>query len=800
RSGHIWQSQRYSICSRRRGSTSTSGYSGGVGGQAAEQIIAGVVLSERLAITMYGAIHRAQFNGQRNLRGLIVDPKFLEDTAFRNTVMNTALVESVAALEHANVVPTFTVESGGPDVVVVTRGVGRYVTVQDLITASRARAKGGGKLSIPVAALIGKSVIEALAAAHQAGVIHGAVHPRSVLIDEDGGVRVGDFVVGRALTTAVAQGADSALWRGLAGYIAPELVVGEDPTPGADVYAVGAMLFTMLSGEVPPGTLRVTPAVERLVQRALDTDPKRRYRTATDLLENLIEAMEDDRWELADKAELIREAGLSAADENIDDATEDLLAALGSSAMQVTPTRPSMDLRAEQAVSRQSYPGTGSGPSALLKLGSPQTGGRLDALLADLGGPDHTHVTNIDDEPYRRDPISELIALDPRKREAIVSSSRVPSLDDPDDATPLPPPHPDHDTGRRIGRASSTGPRAVSTDEAAALAAIGDLDEGARRMSGIGDQAAIAAMKLEEAAARAERAAVKLETGGQRKVEVRRAPPIADPLPEIDAPSMRVKSRMGGMLGVIVILIAIGAVYMIYKQFTKQDELDVAAKQQQEATKADHDQKTRKAIEDLPDPGSIRVTSNPPEAGVWLKIGRTPVDSIPLSSAMMHELRLEGVDGYDPVDTQVVATHWTGEKNHKKATLTVVLKPAAKDKAGTPEPVKLPVMPPKPPDATGFTPGRGTIHVESTPSGAEVWMYIGMTNNVELSGIRAGLPYELRVLADGYLPGYISVTGDEWRDGGDPNVPIDRANKKATLDKNVDLVADPSKKAKKKAK
>lgn len=753
-----------------------------VGGQAAEQIIAGVVLSERLAVTMYGAIHRAQFNGQRNLRGLIVDPKFLEDTAFRNTVMDATLIESVAALEHPHVVPTFTVESGGPDVVVVTRGVGRYVTVQDLITASRARAKGGGKLSIPVAGLIGRSVIEALAAAHQAGVIHGAVHPRSVLIDEDGGVRVGDFVVGRALTTAVAQGADSALWRGLAGYIAPELVVGEEPTPGADVYAVGAMLFTMLSGEVPPGTLRVTPAVERLVQRALDTDPKRRYKTATDLLENLIEAMEDDRWELADKTELIREAGLSAADQNIDDATEDLLASLGSSAMQVTPTRPSMDLRAEQAVSRQSSPGM------------PQTGGRLDALLADLGGPDHTNVTQIDDEPYRRDPISELIALDPRKREAIVSTTRVPSLDDPDDATPLPPPtpHADYDTGRRNSRAASTGARASSADEAAALAAIGDLDEGARRMSGIGDQAAIAAMKLEEAAARAERAAVKLETGGQKKVEPRRAPPIADPLPEIDAPSMRVKSRMGGVLGVIVVLLALGAGYMIYKQFTKQEDLDAAAKQQKAADQAEHDRKEREAIEGLPDPGSIRVTSNPPQAGVWLKIGRTPVDSIPLSSAQMHELRIEGVDGYDPVDTQVVASHWTGDKTKKKASITVVLKPAAKDKTGKATPVKLPVMPPKPPDATGFTPGRGPIHVDSTPPGAEVWMFIGMTNNVELSGIRAGMPYELRVLADGYLPGYISVTADEWRDGGDPNAPIDSAKKKATLDKNVDLVADPN--------
>src|SRR5690349_15367476 len=235
-------------------------------GQAAEQIIAGVVLSERLAVTMYGAIHRAQFGGQRNLRGLVVDPKMLEEDAFRISLTDAKNIAAITKLEHPNIVPTVTVESGGPDVVIVTRGGGRYVTVQDLIASSKARSKQGGKLSIPIAALIGKSVIEALAAAHKAGLIHGAVHPRSVLIDEDGGVRLTDFIVGRALTTAVAQGADSSLWRGLAGYLAPELVVGEEPSPACDVFAAGPMLFTMLSGEVPPGTLHVSPAVERLVQ------------------------------------------------------------------------------------------------------------------------------------------------------------------------------------------------------------------------------------------------------------------------------------------------------------------------------------------------------------------------------------------------------------------------------------------------------------------------------------------------------------------------------------------------------
>src|SRR5262249_47498390 len=145
------------------------------------------------------------------------------------------------------------------------------------------------------------------------------------------------------------------------------------------------------------------------------------------------------------------------------------------------------------------------------------------------------------------------------------------------------------------------------------------------------------------------------------------------------------------------------------------------------------------------------------------------------------------------IDTQVVASHWSGVKNNRKASITVALKAIGKDpKTGKPAPVKLPVMPPKPPDATGFVPGRGAIEIISTPPGAEVWMYIGMTNNVELNGIQAGVAYELRVLADGYLPGFVTVTADEWRDGGDPNIPIDRAKKKGVIEKSLDLVADPN--------
>ncbi|MGN6110714.1 MAG: protein kinase domain-containing protein, partial [Kofleriaceae bacterium] len=566
-----------------------------MGGQAAEQIIAGVVLSERLAVTMYGAIHRAQWNGQRNMRGLVVDPKLLAVPAFR-LAMDEASAIASASLDHPNVVPTIAVETNGPDVVVVTRGVGRYVSVQDLMTMARASRVAGGKLPLPVAAAIGKTVVEALAAAHRAKLVHGAVHPRSVLIDEDGGVCLGDFVVGRALTTAVAQGADSSLWRGLAGFLAPELAVGEDPSPATDVFAAGALLFTMLSGEIPPGTLHVTPAVERLVQRALDTDLVRRYKNAGDLLENLLEAFEDDRWEVADRGEVIRAAGLSHADDNIDDATEDLLASLGSmpGAVQVTPIRPSVDIRAEAAAARH-HTSTAQN--------------RLDALLADLD--DSREHTAVDDaRAFKRDPISELIHMDPRRDEAIAppprpARSRVPSLDDPDDDeadaehTPLPPPMRESDTDLvRGGRPGERAERSATYDEAAAMDALSGLDEPVRRVSSAADQAAQAAERLEQAARRAEAAAARVETRENKPLVApspRAAAPLVDPVPDLgalDAPAPRLRSRM---FGVVLLLLVGGAGAGFYYLYQRQQASNEEGARTQAQLREEAEQKTQLA-------------------------------------------------------------------------------------------------------------------------------------------------------------------------------------------------------------
>jgi serine/threonine protein kinase len=738
-------------------------------GQAAEQIIAGVVLSERLAVTMYGAIHRAQFGGQRNLRGLIVDPKMLAEDAFRIALTDARNIAKLTTLEHPNIVPTMTVESGGPDVVIVTRGVGRYVTVQDLIASAKARSKSGGKLAMPVAAAIGKAVIEALAVAHRAGVIHGAVHPRSVLIGEDGTVLLGDFLAGLALTTAVAQGADSSLWRGLTGYIAPELVVGEDPTPGVDVFAVGAMLFTMLSGEVPPGSLRATPAVERLVQRALDTDAARRYRTASDMLENLLEAIEDDRWELAERGELIKEAGLSATDENIDDATEDLLASLGKSTVQITSSRKDTD----SVGAMHTVPNT--------------TQNRLDALLSDLGD-DTSGLTQVDDVPRgdkRRDPISDVIRSDRRP------IARVPSLDDPDDeSTPLPAPMRDSQAEMTAaeplasGRRRSSPGRAGSGDEAAALAAISDLEDPAKRMTTAAEQAAAAAAKLEAAAHRATRAAARAESEEQLRRSAPRVAPIVDPIRDVEMPAPKLRSPLrSGIAGLLVLGVVGAAGYVVYSKFQADKEREAQAKLDREKQLQDKDEIERKLRAAQADSGAIEITST--GAGIWLRLGRTPLDTpVKLSAMQAHDLVLLRA-GNEVTEAQVNGTHWTGAKEALKAKLGVALKPSKSKEAP-----QLPLQPTTPVLGSTGVVGSGPVHIESTPSDAEVWLFIG-ANQARFNELWAGRDYELAVVKPGFKTQHVSFKAEDWRDGGDPNIPIDVAKKKPVLTKSVELEEDP---------
>ena len=144
-----------------------------------------------------------------------------------------------ARLAHPNVVRVFDVgeEDGRPFIAM------EYVEGETLAALVARR----GPLPAAEAASLGMQMCAGLAAAHSAGLVHRDVKPQNLLLGTDGLLKLGDFgiAVGHDGTRLTLAGTVL----GTAGYLAPEQARGEQVTAAADIYAVGAVLYELLTGE-----------------------------------------------------------------------------------------------------------------------------------------------------------------------------------------------------------------------------------------------------------------------------------------------------------------------------------------------------------------------------------------------------------------------------------------------------------------------------------------------------------------------------------------------------------------------
>ncbi|UYO95936.1 Stk1 family PASTA domain-containing Ser/Thr kinase [Microbacterium sp. M28] len=115
------------------------------------------------------------------------------------------------------------------------------ITLRELMREQR-------RLTIPQTITIMDAVLAGLAAAHRAGIVHRDVKPENVLLAEDGRIKIGDFGLARATTANTATGAQLL---GTIAYLAPELVTRGTADARSDIYALGIMLYEMLTGEQP---------------------------------------------------------------------------------------------------------------------------------------------------------------------------------------------------------------------------------------------------------------------------------------------------------------------------------------------------------------------------------------------------------------------------------------------------------------------------------------------------------------------------------------------------------------------
>ena len=420
------------------------------------------------------------------------------------------------------------------------------------------------------------------------------------------------------------------------------------------------------------------------------------------------------------------------------------------------------------------------------QIGTGDTGS-LDALIADLDEVSDPEVTHTEVDPsgeHSGESISQLFdfstgdtgptrvegtrprvkhADDPSFGPSYTAGGPTYSTDERSDPTPLPAPRPDETVtrsgadilaGRGVGLEPlgklAPPPMGKATAEAKALAAIADLDD------------------------------------EPPAPPPRKRMPAPEIVPDVSADLARPRR---GWVWALLALAGVGAMAWVIS--TQTDLLNAAARER-EAARERAAAETARLTDELPDPGAIVVESSPDGAGVWLLLGRAPMTSLALPTGMVHQLRAE-LDGHKPVDLIVGGDAWTdaaaGDPDARAAARVAPLKISLV--AGAPA-RPLPALPKAPPAAAskGLREGRGVIRVESSPPGAAVWLLVGITNSMNLGGIEAGRDYDLKVAKDGFVPGYVRITAEEWRNGGDPRLPLSAAPKKSTIQKRVELLPE----------
>jgi serine/threonine-protein kinase len=169
-----------------------------------------------------------------------------------------------------------------------------YVDGEDLASLLRRV----GRLPEDRAARMARELCAGLAAAHDQGILHRDLKPANVMVDGKGHVKLADF----GLAAAIGDVMDADVRSGTPAYMAPEQVAGRGVTVRSEVYSLGLVLYELFTGRVayPAKTLAeaaqrgetppprassqvdgLDPAIERAVERCLDSDPARRPATAT---------------------------------------------------------------------------------------------------------------------------------------------------------------------------------------------------------------------------------------------------------------------------------------------------------------------------------------------------------------------------------------------------------------------------------------------------------------------------------------------------------------------------------------
>ncbi len=169
----------------------------------------------------------------------VLGPELAGDAECRARFLREA--QAAAAVDHEHVMPVYAVcQDAALPYLVMPYNAGESL---------QQRLDREGALPFPETLRIARAVAAGLAAAHAQGLVHRDVKPGNILLGRDGRVRIADFGLAQAAdTTRLTR---SGVLAGTPGYMAPEQLDGADPDARSDLFALGAVIYRMLTGAGP---------------------------------------------------------------------------------------------------------------------------------------------------------------------------------------------------------------------------------------------------------------------------------------------------------------------------------------------------------------------------------------------------------------------------------------------------------------------------------------------------------------------------------------------------------------------
>jgi len=223
----------------------------------------------------------------------LLHERFAQDAEFVERFRREA--SSAASLSHANIVNVYDRgEWGGTYYIAM-----EFLDGRSLDSIVREEAPLTPERAIDIT----EQVLRAARFAHRRGVVHRDLKPHNVILDDEGRVKVTDFGIARAGSSEITQ---TGSIMGTARYLSPEQAQGQSVGARSDLYAIGIMLYELLTGAVPfegesvvaialrhlsepprpPSALvpSISPSLNAIVMRALEKNPEHRFADADEFL------------------------------------------------------------------------------------------------------------------------------------------------------------------------------------------------------------------------------------------------------------------------------------------------------------------------------------------------------------------------------------------------------------------------------------------------------------------------------------------------------------------------------------